>query len=107
MDDLLRRLLAESRRLSELGKEAGYEAFIELVDLREQVIRAMDGRKLTAEQQQLLRELKTHESVLLGHMQELLRDAEAGLCSFRNSRIQQRAYQAYAPSESMLLDKKQ
>lgn len=107
MDDLLSRLLAESRRLSELGKDAGYEAFVQLVDLREAFIRSMDGREPTDEQRQLLRELKTYESVLLGHMRELLREAEAGLRSFRTSRIQQRAYQAYASAESMLLDKKQ
>jgi len=106
MDSLLLRLLAESRRLSELGKEAGYEAFVELVELRDQWIRAMEGREPTDEQKRLLQELKTYESVLLGHLHELLEEAQVGLRSFRTSRIQQRAYQTYAPYESMLLDKK-
>lgn len=106
MDDLLRRVLDESRRLSELGKEAGYESFVQLVDLRDQLVKAIGDQELSDEHRRQLRKLQTYESVLLSHMSELLKEAEEGMRSIRTSKVQQQAYQQSAPYESMLFDKK-
>jgi len=106
MDELLHQVISESKRLSELGREAGYESFVRLVGLRDQLIEAMRGRELTDGQREKLRELQACESVLLGHMQDLKREAEERLRSIRASKIQQRAYQAKAPTESMLFDRR-
>jgi len=99
-------LLAESKRLGELGKDAGYESFIRLVEMRDQLVQAISGYELTDEQKRKLLELQAHDAVLLRHMNELKREAEKGLQSIRNSRIQQQAYQSNTPYESMLFDKK-
>ncbi|WP_041853731.1 hypothetical protein [Thermobacillus composti] len=106
MDELLLQLLSESRRLSEMGRDAGYESFVNLVELRQQLVEAIRGRNLTDRQQAMLRELQTYESILLGHMNDLMKEAEEALRSIRTSKIQQRGYQAYSPAGSMLFDRR-
>ena len=106
MDELLEQVLSESKRLGELGRDAGYESFVRLIELRERLVEAMHGRELTDGQREKLRELQTCESILLEAMNDLKREAEEALRSIRASRVQQRGYQAYSSIESMLFDRR-
>lgn len=106
MDELLLRVLSESKRISELGRDAGYESFVSLIELREQLVEAVRGGELTDYQREMLRELQTYESNLLLHMNDLKREAEQALRSIRNSKVQQRVYQAHTSTGSILFDRR-
>jgi predicted DNA-binding protein len=106
MDELLLRVLSESKRLSALGTQAGYESFVHLVDLREHLVEAMGDHELSGDQLERLRELQAYESILFQHMNELKTEAEEALRMIQTSKVQRRVYQAHSPVESMLFDKK-
>lgn len=107
-DELLDRVLQETQRLCDEGPEAGYEAFVELTDLREQLMENVTERqaKLTSEQQASLRRLLELDSIILQHMHALKNEAEQGLGRIQQSNRQRDAYQPQYDVGSIMFDHK-
>lgn len=107
MDELITVIISESRRLSANGQDCGYEEFERLVELRQALTdRVTELRPLTQEQRSRLEELKDYDAILLGHMERLKNEAEAGLARLVQSKKQREAYNSFGYSESFMYDSK-
>lgn len=81
MDKMLEHLLSETARLAEEGGNCEYEAFVQLVELRQQMLDLLEQYQepLPEEYKQKLRLLAEKDAVILEHMQRLKKEAEEGL----------------------------
>jgi hypothetical protein len=106
LDELLDQVLEETRRLSEEGPQAGYEAFVRLTDLRERMMEVLADQQLqlTEKQKAMLRCLLELDPVILRHMETLKRQAEEGLRRIRQSGKQRNAYQPQYDVGSIMFD---
>jgi hypothetical protein len=107
-DALLDQVLKETQRLSDVGPAAGYEAFVELTNLRERMMDALAEHQaqLTEGQKGILHRLRELDPLILGHMQYLKTEAEQGLVRVRQSYRQREAYQQQYGVGSIMFDHK-
>ncbi len=108
MDQLLELVLTESRRLSQEGARAGYEAFVELTELRDHLLTMVEDSKpsLTTDQKVAIRELLQMDPIIMEHMLELKNEAKLGLLRIQHSQKQKDAYQAPSVTDSIMFDQR-
>ena len=105
MEQVLNEVLRETLRLLDDESEAEYEAFVELTNLRDQLLERVRQRPLLDKEKILLREILQHDDEMMRRMLILKREAEIGMQRLNNSKRQQGAYGNAGFSESIMFDK--
>lgn len=108
MNELLDQVYREMQRLSENGEHAGYEEFVQVVELREQLVVYIEANRdfLTPEEKKMLNHLGTMDSKILNHMNRLKIEAKDGLLKMQHSKIQKSGYSSYTVNESFMFDER-
>jgi hypothetical protein len=107
MDELIQQVLERVRELAKLGRDAGYEKFVELVEFR-QVLTDLIAEKdnLTIYEKRMINEILSYDQQILGAMKFLKDEAEEGLGRIRSSRKQKTIYNQPDSYNSIMLDTK-
>jgi hypothetical protein len=110
MDNLIKQLEMLTLEVIHNLAEMSYEEINAFVDKREQLVLEIQRHPLTEadklRHQGVIHKLLDYDSTILGRMQELLEEADAGLGKMQLARRQNQAYAtAYAP-DSYFFDRK-
>lgn len=108
MDNLIDRLLEETRKLGENPDQFGYEEFVALVELRQQLsdMISEQGKPMPL-QQVRINELLPYEAIILSRMQHLKMEAQTEIERLQNTKRQHVAYHQLGATSSFMFDQKQ
>jgi hypothetical protein len=107
MDDLLVSVLEKVKYLAKAGREAGYEEFVELVELRQALTDlVLDKGNLTPHVKMIVDEILSYDPQILAAMKALKDEAEEGLSRIHSSRKQRSLYNQQEAYDSIMFDAK-
>ncbi|RED57598.1 hypothetical protein [Cohnella lupini] len=108
MDELILKVLAETRRLSSIGEITEYEEFEDFIELRQVLTDAVQERagNLTDDQKARIEELRSFDSAILKEMQRLRDEAMDGMNRLSSSKKQHAAYNNSGVYDSFMVDKR-
>lgn len=108
MDELIERVLVETKRMSVVGAVDEYEQFEDLIELRQQLadLVVSDRDTLSERQKAWIQEINSYDVAMLGEMQRLKDEASAGLNRMTLSKKQFAAYNQVDAYDSILMDKR-
>jgi hypothetical protein len=106
MDELIKEILEETRRLADPEQTFNYECYVELVEKRQQLINYDSPGLLSAADKLQVRQLQEWDAAILRKMQLLQDEANEALIRIQNSKKNQTTYSTPASYEGFMFDKK-
>ncbi|WP_338553376.1 hypothetical protein [Paenibacillus sp. KS-LC4] len=103
----LQSLYAQTQHMVEQIQETSYEELVQLIDVRTEVLCALQQAEVSEEMKTVIRLIGEYDNILLERMHFLMGEASSGLNRMKTHRLQKQKYEQAYTSESYFVDYKE